>query len=55
MIKHTQTSRSLLPTNHFSRFDHFVGLALKGLRGRLRPGRTSWGLRQRANKALQII
>ena len=30
MVKHTQTIRRL-PTNYFSVFDHFVGLALKGL------------------------
>ena len=32
MIKHTQTIRRLLPTNWLSVFDHFVGLALNGLR-----------------------
>ena len=32
MIKHTQTIRQLLPTNCLSVFDHFVGLALKGLK-----------------------
>ena len=31
MVKHTQTIRWLLPTNSLSVFDHFVGLALKGL------------------------
>ena len=31
MVKHTQTIRQLLPTNCLSVFDHFVGLALKGL------------------------
>ena len=31
MVKHTQTIRRLLPTNCLSVFDHFVGLALKGL------------------------
>ena len=31
-VKHTQTIRRLLPTNCLSVFDHFVGLALKGLR-----------------------
>ena len=31
MVKHTQTIRWLLPTNFLSLFDHFVGLALKGL------------------------
>ena len=31
MVKHTQTIRGLLPTNYLSVFDHFVGLALKGL------------------------
>ena len=29
---YTQTIRWLLPTNRLSGFDHFVGLALKGLR-----------------------
>ena len=32
MVKHTQTIRRLLPRNCLSVFDHFVGLALKGLR-----------------------
>ena len=32
MVKHAQTIRRLLPTNCLSVFDHFVGLALKGLR-----------------------
>ena len=31
MVKHTQTIRLLLSTNFLSVFDHFVGLALKGL------------------------
>ena len=31
MVKHTQTIHQLLPTNCLSVFDHFVGLALKGL------------------------
>ena len=31
MVKHTQTIRRLLLTNCLSVFDHFVGLALKGL------------------------
>ena len=31
MVKHTQTIRRLLPTNCLNVFDHFVGLALKGL------------------------
>ena len=31
MVKHTQTSCRQKPTNCFSMFDHFVGLALKGL------------------------
>ena len=31
MVKHTQTIRWLLPTNCLILFDHFVGLALKGL------------------------
>ena len=32
MVKHTQTIRWLFPTNCLSVFDHFVGLALKGLK-----------------------
>ena len=32
MVKHTQTIRRHKPTNYFSVFDHFVGLALKGLK-----------------------
>ena len=31
MVKHTQTVRRCLPTNCFTVFDHFAGLALKGL------------------------
>ena len=31
MVKHTQTIRRLLPTYCLSVFDHFAGLALKGL------------------------
>ena len=31
MVKHTLTIRQLLPTNCLRVFDHFVGLALKGL------------------------
>ena len=31
MVKHTQTIRSQQPINCFSVFDHFAGLALKGL------------------------
>ena len=32
MVKHTQAIRRLLPMNYLSVFDHFVGLALKGLK-----------------------
>ena len=32
MVKHTQTIRRLLPTNCLTMFDHFVRLALKGLK-----------------------
>ena len=32
MVKHTQTIRWQKPTNCLSVFDHFAGLALKGLR-----------------------
>ena len=32
MVRHTQTIRQEQPTNCLSVFDHFVGLALKGLR-----------------------
>ena len=31
MVKHTQTIRPQKPTNCLSVFDHFAGLALKGL------------------------
>ena len=31
IVKHTQTICRLLPKNCLSVFDHFVGLALKGL------------------------
>ena len=31
MVKHTQKIHRLLPANWLSVFDHFVGLALKGL------------------------
>ena len=31
MVKHTRTICRLLPTNYLKLFDHFVGLALKGL------------------------
>ena len=31
MVKHTQIIRRLLPKNCLSVFDHFVGLAFKGL------------------------
>ena len=31
MVKHTQTIRWQQPTNCLSMFEHFVGLALKGL------------------------
>ena len=34
MVKHTQTIRRQEPTKCLSAFDHFVGLALKGLRRR---------------------
>ena len=32
MVKHTQTIRRHQPTNCLSVFDHFVNLALKGLK-----------------------
>ena len=31
MVKHTETIRRLLPMECLSVFDHFVGLAIKGL------------------------
>ena len=31
MVKHTQTIHRLFPTSCLSVFDHFLGLALKGL------------------------
>ena len=36
MVKYTQTIRWLLPTISLSVFDHFMGLALKGLRSEVR-------------------
>ena len=33
MVKHIQTIGRKKPTNYSSVFDHFVGLALNGLRG----------------------
>ena len=36
MVKHTQTINLQQPTNCLSVFDHFVGLALKGLRAILK-------------------
>ena len=33
MVKHTQTIRGQKPTNCLNEFDHFLGLALKGLKG----------------------
>ena len=44
MVKHTQK-----PTNYLSVFDHFVGLALKGLKGDCR------GFRRRKNFKQLII
>ena len=38
MVKHTQAIRRVLPTNCLSVFDHFVELALKGLRKQPFPG-----------------
>ena len=32
MVKHTETICRLLPTNYLSVLDHFLGLALKGLK-----------------------
>ena len=32
MVKHTETIRQQKPTNYLNVFDHFLGLALKGLR-----------------------
>ena len=37
MVKHTQKIRGLLLKNCLSLFDHFVGLALKGLIAKLTP------------------
>ena len=37
MVKHTQKIRGLLPKNCLSLFDHFLGLALKGLIAKLTP------------------
>ena len=35
MVKHTQASRRLLATDCLHVFDHFVGLALKGIKTKL--------------------
>ena len=45
MVKHIQTIRRQKPTNCLSVFDHFVGLALKGLIFCLRPGLELKGLK----------
>ena len=37
MIKHTETIRRLLLTNCLNAFDHFVGLAIKGLKSGSHP------------------
>ena len=37
MVKHTQTIRRQQPTNCLSVFDHFVRLALKGLKAIVNP------------------
>ena len=39
MVRYTQTICRLLPMNCLSVFDHFVGLALKGLRPIILPHR----------------
>ena len=49
MVKHTQTIRWQKPTNCLSVFDHFMGLALKGLKG------DSGGLRRRKNLEQFIV
>ena len=38
MVKHTQTILRLLSTNCLSVFDHFVGLAFKGLMMKIDEG-----------------
>ena len=35
MVKHTQASRRLFPTDCLHVFDHFLGLALKGIKTKL--------------------
>ena len=42
MVKHTKTIRQLLPTVWV--FDHFVGLALKGLKSEVKSWNTLWQL-----------
>ena len=46
MVRHTQTIRQFLPMNCLGVFDHFVGLALKGLR------RCKWFLYSRISPEL---
>ena len=41
MVKHTQTIRRQQPTNCLSMFDHFVGLAVKGLKMLIAQERSS--------------
>ena len=36
MVKYAQTNRWLLPTNCLSVIDYFLGLALKGLTGKIK-------------------
>ena len=49
MVKHTKTIRWQKPTNCLSVFDHFVGLALKGLKG------DSGGFRRRKNLEQYVV
>ena len=48
MVKHTQTIRRFLTRNFLSVFDHFVGLALKGLG--LYQQRGMWNVQKNLNK-----
>ena len=46
MVKQTQTIRRQQPTNYLSMFDHFAGLALKGLMKSMRFSRKYLSLRR---------
>ena len=54
MVKHTETIRRQKPTNCLSVFEHFVGLALKGLT-KLRERRALEEWQNNTNKQMFIF